>query len=522
MKLKLLLLLSLFAATVQAQVYTVASPDGQVVLEVNNSPTLTYQVKYKGYEMIAPSPMGFEFVGEKPMTGAFQVINSPRPEAREEAWRPVVRAKYAEVRIPYTGFSLQLKESRGDARRMDVDFRVMNEGVAFRYTLYQGKRFDYRYIQQELTGFSVPATASAWMTNYRRPYSSSQEGEFVKTPINEQGDSLVKGLPYLIEVDKSRYMAILEANMNAWPGFYIGRQSQLETPGRVMLGTRLAPFRQDDERMYKVIFDEEKRSSWRVILMADHPGRFIESEVVRSLNDDCVVPDAASWVKPGISAWDTWWSMEDAVTLPTAKQYVDLAAEQGWPYMLVDWKWYGKFNSAAANPLQYTEEMNVAELIDYAKPKGVGIWLWIHSADISQQDNWKKAFALYEQWGVKGVKIDFMDHENQYATTWYRRILDCAARHHLMVDFHGAYKPDGIDRTYPNMMTREGVMGEEYSKFSSRVTPEHNVTLCFTRMLAGQMDYTPGGFRNVTMATHIDSVAAAMQRKGAARNVRPA
>lgn len=498
MKKVLSLMLLAVSMTLSAEEYKAVSPDGQIVLTVDNAKKLTYSVTYRGETMVASSPMGFEFVKEKPMDGDFVVTEPVRTVQKVEEWTPVVPAKHSYVNIPYTYLRLPLCEKGKDRRRMDVEFRVMNEGVAFRYTLYGARRFDYRRVQKELTGFSVPAESIAWMSQFKRNYSSSQESEFVPTPVLEQTDSLVKGLPYLIEVNKHRYMAILEADMNEWPGFDIGREKNLEKPGQVMLGVRLAPFGDDDEREIKVLFADKKSSSWRVMLMGDNPGRFIESEVVRSLNPDCVIPDAAEWVKPGMSAWDIWWSMEDAVTLPVAKQYVDMAASQGWPYMLVDWKWYGKYNHVTANPLQCADYMDVPALIEYAKNKGVGIWVWIHSSDISQQDNWRKAFPLYEKWGVKGVKIDFMDHENQYATSWYRKIIAEAARHHLMVDFHGAYKPDGVDRTYPNMMTREGVMGEEYSKFSTRITPEHNINLCFTRLLAGQMDYTPGGFLNVT------------------------
>lgn len=515
------LVMLLAATSTWAEDYKVASPNGTIVLNVSNGKTLTYEVKKNDMTMVAPSPMGFEFVGEKPMKGEFACIEKAEPKSGVEEWCPVVKAKHAHVRIPYTSLTLKLKEKKGDARRMDVEFRVMDEGVAFRYTLYGGKRFDYRRIMKELTGFAVPSQSSAWMSDYRRPYSSSQESEFYKTPVTEQTDTLVKGLPYLIEVDKSNYMAILEADMNEWPGFYIGRGKQLEKDGTVMLGARLAPFGADDEKEIKVLFADRKTSSWRVVLIGDNPGRFIESEVVRSLNPDCAIADAKEWVKPGISAWDTWWSIEDAVTLPDAKRFVDMAAAQGWPYMLVDWKWYGKFNSAAAYPMQCADYMNVPELIEYAKAKNVGIWVWIHSADISQQDNWREAFPLYEKWGVKGVKIDFMDHENQYATTWYRKIIREAAKHHLMVDFHGAYKPDGVDRTYPNMMTREGVLGEEYSKFSTRITPEHNITLCFTRMLAGQMDYTPGGFINVTKEKFLADYEAA-PKVGWTKLIRPA
>jgi alpha-glucosidase len=136
------------------------------------------------------------------------------------------------------------------------------------------------------------------------------------------------------------------------------------------------------------------------------------------------------------------------------------------------------------------------ELLRHAKARNVKLWLWAHWTSVDRQID--DAFPLFERWGIAGVKIDFMDRDDQIMVDWYHRVLKKAAAHHLMVDFHGAYKPDEIERTYPNLMTREGVMGLEYLKWSARVTPVHNCTLPFTRMLAGPMDYTPGGFLNVT------------------------
>jgi alpha-glucosidase len=138
------------------------------------------------------------------------------------------------------------------------------------------------------------------------------------------------------------------------------------------------------------------------------------------------------------------------------------------------------------------------EIIDYAKSKNVRIIVWLYSSDVNRNSAYKIAFPLYEKWGVAGIKIDFMDRDDQQMVNWYHDIIKCAAENHLLVDFHGAYKPDGIIRTWPNMITREGVMGNEYYKFSDKMSPEHNVKLAFTRMLAGQMDYTPGAFLNVT------------------------
>lgn len=165
------LLLCALCNTAAASVYRATSPDGKIVLEVDNGKTLTYTVSFEGKQMIAKSPMGFEFVNERPMNGAFAVLNEVKAEPMVESWTPVVKAKHASVSVPYTSLMLKLKEKKGDARRMDLCFRVMNDGVALRYTLYPGKKFNYRRIQKELTGFAVPEKSSAWMSNFvRRQY----------------------------------------------------------------------------------------------------------------------------------------------------------------------------------------------------------------------------------------------------------------------------------------------------------------------------------------------------------------
>lgn len=147
---------------------------------------------------------------------------------------------------------------------------------------------------------------------------------------------------------------------------------------------------------------------------------------------------------------------------------------------------------------KWTPQINIPEIIEYAQSKNVKIILWLYSSDVNRNAAYKQAFPIYQKWGVSGIKIDFMDRDDQQMVNWYHDIIKCAAENHLLVDFHGAYKPDGIIRTYPNMITREDVMGNEYYKFSDKMSPEHNVKLAFTRVLAGQMDYTPGGFLNVT------------------------
>lgn len=491
----------LFSSSLLAQDYTVTSPDGHISLTVSNHATLNYSVQLDGKTLIAPSPMGFQLKNEPDMKGNFKVENDVKVKEGVEAWTPVVRNKHAECRVPYQELTLNLKEKDSKCRRMDVAFRVMNDGVAFRYTLYGVPVLGNRQITKELTGYAVPEASSLWIPNFAyenhgKSYKSSQEGEFVETPVKTIQKDIHAGLPGLIKVDANNWMALTEANLDNYPAFYLGRSVEAKD-GYQMLDTKLTPIWSEDESGVKVRFAEKNNSSWRVIMIGHNPGKFIESEIVRSLNPDCALKNT-SWIKPGMSAWDHWWSGEVKMEQDVIKEYIDFAAKEKWPYMLIDWTWYGSYNKPEANITSVAPQLNMPEIIKYANSKNVDIWLWLRCEDANNNDQYKEAFPLYHKWGVKGVKIDFMDRDDQDMVNWYRRIIKATAENELMLDFHGAYKPDGIERTYPHMLTREGVMGSEYYKFSDRVTPEHNVTLAYTRLLAGQMDYTPGGFLNVT------------------------
>ena len=256
------------------------------------------------------------------------------------------------------------------------------------------------------------------------------------------------------------------------------------------------------------------KSPWRVLMIGDAPGRLIESNMILNLNPPSKIADT-SWIQAGKSAWD-WWSGDTAtgvsftpgMNTETLKHYIEFASESGFPYMLIDAGWAKPTPGAKpgdyadpADITQFNPKVDIPELLRYAKEKNVRIWLWSHWTSIDKYMD--QAFPLFEQWGVAGVKIDFMNRDDQWMVDWYRRVVEKAAEHHLMIDYHGAFKPDGLRRTYPNLMTREGVMGKEYSKWSARVTPVHNTTLPFTRMLAGPMDYTPGAFNNTNLENFV-------------------
>ncbi len=486
----MVILAIIFACHAQSQELQVSSPDQKIVVTISNTDLLQYKIDFGLRNLVTTSPLGFELKGEPALNGNFTVVDQ-KLETIRETWLPVVKSKHTEVLNHCQELRLKLKEKTGLRRELELQVRAYNDGAAFRYKLPRSGQIGVRKIIKELTGFSIPGDPKAWIVEYGK-YASSQESEFFEHPVSYLTDKSIAGLPMLMDFGQDCWMAITEAKIDNYPGFYLGTSGASN-----QLTTKLAPLPGEAEDGVKALFGDDLFTPWRVMMVGNTPGKLIESELIQNLNDPCALQDP-SWIKPGKSAWDHWWSGEVKMEMPVIKQYIDLAAEMGWPYMLVDWQWYGPFKIPEADITKWAPQINLQEIISYARSKNVRIILWIYSSDVNRNSAYKKAFPLYHQWGVAGVKIDFMDRDDQEMVEWYHEIIRCAADNQLLVDFHGAYKPDGIIRTYPNMITREGVMGNEYYKFSTKMSPEHNVKLAFTRMLAGQMDYTPGGFLNVT------------------------
>ena len=254
-----------------AEDYTVKSPDGRITLRVSNDSALSYSVSLDAKTMISPSPMGFSFRGEPDMKGGFTVTNSPKVREGTEAWKSVIASKHSSCSVPYRELVLKLKEKGAQHRRMDVTFRVTNDAVAFRYTLFGVPVIGNRQVTRELTGYSVPESSSLWIPNWAyedhgRSYKSSQEGEFIKTPVTQIGSDKHCGLPGLIRVDDNNWMAVMEADLDSWPAFYLGRQ---DTPhaGFQMLTTKLTPIWGEKEYGVKARFSQKQNTSWRVIMI---------------------------------------------------------------------------------------------------------------------------------------------------------------------------------------------------------------------------------------------------------------
>jgi alpha-glucosidase len=460
----------------------VSSPDGNlaVSLALKSNPRpypagerVYYRVSYKGVLILEDSPLGLDFEGSNPLDRDFDVI---------------VPDKFNELTV-------SLRERRAPGRRLDLVFRAYDEGIALRYFLPEQESLGKFVLAAENTGFYFARPAWGYTLNLGR-FNTSNEGEMPRTSLDEIKPVSIINLPLLVETPGGPWAALLEADLADYPGLYVGGVA--DVPGALV--SRLSPVPPRLDRV--LVSSTPKATPWRLLLVGPTAGSLIEANyLVLNLNPPCALADI-SWIKPGKAAWD-WWSgsyaddvdFEPGMNTPTMKHYVDFAAAHHLEYMLIDAGWYPEAaDSAQDDILSFKPEVNVPEIIAYARDKGVRVLLWVEWRPLDRKLD--QALALYEKWGAAGVKVDYMNRDDQEMVNLYEKWVRRAAEHHLVVDFHGAFKGTGLRRTYPNLLTREGVMGMEYGKWSDRVTPEHDLTIPFTRMLAGPMDFTPGGFHN--------------------------
>ncbi len=505
-------LIALFAASTLLAQTEISSPDGNLKISLTVSPLLdtgngggrgrepapathsriAYSVNFRGKAVIEPSPIEIDLDGARPLGQDVRIVKST-PSSGDENYH-LIAGRASDVHEHYNALALDLEETGYPNRRLQVEARAFNGAVAFRWTVPdQPSVRDFR-LRGEATEFRMAKDATAYaleLPNFLTMY----ESEFLKLPVsafaNPSGTAgtRIVGLPLLMELPGVGWTAITEADMRGNAAMYLMNPGD----GRTRLRAVISPSSVDPE--IRVIGSVPHRSAWRVILVADEPAQLLESNVITSLNPPSQIQDT-SWIRPGKSSWD-WWSGsldpegKPAFTTDNMKTYVDFSAKSGFEYMLVDAGW-----SAPGDITKMNGRVDIPALVAYAKTKNVRVWIWCHWTGIDAQ--MQEAFPLYEQWGVAGVKIDFMSRDDQRMIDFYYRVAENAARHHLMVDFHGATKPTGMERTWPNVMGYEAVLGMEQSKFNARDNPDNHTMLPFTRMLGGMMDYTPGSFENVT------------------------
>jgi alpha-glucosidase len=493
----------LSSAAWAAETFDLSSPDGNltVSLSVRENPApdapgqrAYYRVSYKGKTFLTDSPLGLTFAGGVSVDRDFEVGKADYT-SENTTWENRFGAK-RNVPNHYNQLSVVLTQREAPRRQITLVFRAYNEGVAFRYHVPKQQGIQQFSLASEDTGFCFAQDVSAFALNMGR-FNTHNEGEYPRTPLAAIKPESIINLPLLVEVPGGPWVALLEADLTDYAGMYVGGMPNMKNALRTKLSP--TPGRKADE---VVVCATPKATPWRVLLIGPTAGSLIENNyLLLNLNPPCKIADT-SWIQPGKAAWD-WWSgsyakdvkFQPGMNTATMKHYIDFAAASKLEYMLIDAGWCPSGKAERSEDiLNYRPEVNIPEIVAYGRQKGVKTLLWVDWLPLSTKMD--EAFALYEKWGASGVKIDYMNRDDQEMVRFYDRCVRTAAKHRLTVDFHGAYKGTGLRRTWPNLLTREGVMGMEYGKWCDRVTPEYDVTIPFTRMLAGPMDFTPGAFNN--------------------------
>ncbi|WP_372018483.1 glycoside hydrolase family 97 protein [Pseudoxanthomonas sp. 10H] len=479
------------------------SPDARASVEVSLDAEgrARYAVAWNGTPVLLPSPLGVQ-LGEDDRIDRGLRVAAVRERESDTAYE-LVAGKARHVRDHYRELDIDLADAQG--RVLGVVLRAYDDGVALRYRLPLPATGDLE-VREDLTGFLFPRDYACWALNLGR-FGTSHEGEYDPVAASKLRPMHLVELPLVCGTGEgTTTFAIAEADLDRYAGLYLSGRGD----GELGVEARLSPRLDAPQLAVRLPRGEVARTGhltpWRVLMLGDSPGALVESNLISSLNPPTPITDT-SWIRPGKTAWD-WWSGGLAPDVPgagmntaTMKRYVDHAAALKLEYMLVDDGWYvgstgnGRYN-AGADITRAIPALDLPAVVDYARERGVGIWLWAHWRSLEPRMD--AVFARYRDMGIKGVKVDFMDRDDQQMVEFFHRMMRSAADHRLMLDLHGAYRPTGLNRTWPHFLTQEGVLGAEYNKWSRRITPTHNLTLPFTRMLLGPMDYTPGGFRNVT------------------------
>lgn len=480
--------LALAAAGAQAADLVVTSPDGRIALRIADDAS-SFGISRGGETVIAPSPLGLELDGQ-PAFGLLKLES--RQDSKVDQVVPLVATKAASARDHYVGTTLAFREA-GSGRRLFIDARAYDDGVAFRYRMAST---DPVKLRSERTTF-VPAGDPACLVT---PVDGGHEAQFERQRISQLKADAAFDVPVVCATPSGRtHYAITQAHLQGYTGASFRREGEA-----LRLQLSAVPGRPGPA----FVSTGGLTTAWRAVMMADRAGDLIASQLVGNLNP---APDHDkfgdfSWVQPGKTSWDWWSGPLEGVKpdLAAYKRFIDFAAESGFRYHLIDAGWsHGAGPCCEALPstdiARAADGIDMPALVRYAADKGVGLLLWVHWQHLAPRID--EVLDTYARWGIKGIKVDFMNRDDQDMVAFYQRVAEATAKRHLLLDFHGAYVPAGLQRTYPNFITQEGVLGAEWNKMDRRVTPRHNLMLPYTRMLTGPMDYTPGGFRNATPQT---------------------
>ena len=494
MKKTLLCLMMAWGSLAFAENYTVDSPDSRITVNVETGTNTTYSVTFNGKMMLNPSPISMTFDNGTVIGRNMEVKNVER-STQNQVLKPVVRQKSKQIIDHYNEMVL-------DAENYKLYFRVYNDGLAYRF--HTDFPDSLKVLNEEVI-YCFPEDYNTLFPE-ERSMLSAQQPLFKPMKLSEIGTDRFCSTPILIKVDENARIFISESDLESYPGMFLRKQGKNELAGK-FAAVSLEDYKTDDRQIfptkradYIARVNGTRNYPWRAMIVAENDANLITNQLIYKL-----APEAEgdySWVRPGKIAWD-WYNaliltgvdFKCGINNDTYKYYIDFASKYGIEYVVIDDGW-----SEAWDVTKTIPEINMEELVAYGKKKNVDLILWVSWAPFREKID--EAFDKFSQWGIKGIKMDFMNRDDQEMVDFYYEVARKAAARKMLVDLLGAYKPTVWLRTFPNVLTSEGVAGLENHKWGSFVTPKHNVTLPFTRMVAGPMDYTPGAMINFHEKDH--------------------
>jgi hypothetical protein len=461
------------------------SPDGSLIVDIQLKDKIYYSI-YAGSELLLKDcSMSLDLKDE--VLGRSPKLRNIKRNSVDETVKREIPLKNAEVRNHYNVLRMDMA---GD---YSVEFRAYDNGVAYRFiTNKKGKRevLDEEYsINFPDSYLAHLSQTESFKTSCEVPYTH------VKTTEYKNVDQM-SYFPVLLETNNGYNILISEADLYDYPCMFI--KSSGNNGFRSVFPKCPLEFGEDGDRSVKILREADyiaktsgsRNFPWRFFVISNDVRDIVSNEMVYNLSSPCELVDY-SWIKPGQVSWE-WWSgatpygpdvnFVSGYNLDTYKYFIDFAARYGIPYILMDEGWA----LSTQDPYTPNPQVNVHEIVRYGKEKGVGVLLWLTWLTVEKHFD---LFKTFSEWGISGIKIDFMDRSDQWMVNFYERVVKAAAENHLVIDFHGAFKPAGLERRYPNLLSYEGVRGMEYM---GNCIPENSLYFPFIRNAVGPMDYTPG------------------------------
>jgi|WetSurMetagenome_2_1015567.scaffolds.fasta_scaffold06614_3 alpha-glucosidase len=496
--------------------YQATSPDGTLKLSVTiDDGKPFYTLSKNNKPVIVKSSLGFVFAGNDNFNSNFKVTESLH-NTHDDIWeQPWGEDRF--IRNHYNELTIGLEEKTDLKRKMNIVFRLFDDGLGFRYEIPEQENIKDFVVMDEGTGFNMPFNNKAWWIPAYKP--NRYEYLYSHTLLSQM-DTV--HTPLTIETRDGFYVTIHEAALYNYGSMTIARKDSSS------LKSDITPLSDGTKAHLKAPFN----TPWRTLIVAEEPAKLIESRLMLNLNEPSKITDM-SWIKP-TKFMGIWWGMFTGVytwsqgpkhgaTTKNAIKYIDYCAQFGIPALLIEgWNygWDGDWVSHGHGFL-YTKpypDFDIKKVCNYAKSKGVNI-IGHHEtggATINYETQLDSAFAFYNNLGIKYVKTGYVNskldgkefHHSQYGVLHYQKVAETAAKYHIMIDAHEPIKGTGIQRTWPNFMSREGARGQEYESLTNGNPPEHETILPFTRLLAGGMDFTPGIFFIDNPEKHVSSTLA--------------